>query len=285
METFATISFLIFFFDKSFRKFRSDKRFIFPRFGLKKEYLLPNNYTIIDSKRFQANASFVLIQVDSQSILPLRARESLLHALSGPVQLPVCNYRRETRAKWVLNEKLSTLAARLQWNFRLDGKCNPLSFAEVASFPRSYILLPQRFLRSSVPSETSRFQTWKYSLLRVNTPIIFIFSKHPLLSFSWNILTNFRNVSKRNKISRSKWDNIVSMRRVLEAGPLFHFPFFGRRPITWAERERERGELFLFLPPPRRLLERSTMRLGCVWWSPERRIMLFMSSAWGRGSM
>ena len=30
------------------------------------------------------------------------------------------------------------------------------------------------------------------------------------------------------------------MRRVLEAGPLFHFPFFGRRPITWAERERER---------------------------------------------
>ena len=90
---------------------------------------------------------------------------------------------------------------------------------------------------------------WKYSLLRVNTPTIFIFSKHPLLSFSWNILTNFRNVSKRNKISRSKWDNIVSMRRVLEAGPLFHFPFFGRRPITWAERERERKSCFFFFVP------------------------------------
>lgn len=36
---------------------------------------------------------------------------------------------------------------------------------------------------------------------------------------------------------------------------------FGRRPITWAERERDSFLFLRCLYPPRRLLERSTMRL------------------------
>lgn len=194
----------IFFFDKSFRKFRNNKRFIFC-FALKKEYLqiiininMHNNRLSV--KRFQANTSFVeinvevvtVIQVDSQSILPLHARE-LITALSGPMQLPVCNYRRETRAKWVLNEKLSTLAARLQWNFRLDGKCNPLSFAEVASFPRSYEhSSPTKILRLLFHPRRVGFKDGNMVFSSRLTPAIFIFSKYPLLfQRSWNILTNF----------------------------------------------------------------------------------------------
>lgn len=83
----------IFFFDKSFRKFRNNKRFIFC-FALKKEYLqiiininMHNNRLSV--KRFQANTSFVeinvevvtVIQVDSQSILPLHARELITRAI------------------------------------------------------------------------------------------------------------------------------------------------------------------------------------------------------------
>lgn len=182
----------IFFFDKSFRKFRNNKRFIFC-FALKKEYLqiiininMHNNRTII-RKEIPGEYFFRWNQRWSRNrdsgrfrkVYFRSTRESLLHALSGPMQLPVCNYRRETRVKWVLNEKLSTLAARLQWNFRLDGKCNPLSFAEVASFPRSYEhSSPTKILRLLFHPRRVGFKDGNMVFSSRLTPAIFIFSKH-----------------------------------------------------------------------------------------------------------
>lgn len=101
-------------------------------------------------------------------------RESLLHALSGPMQLPVCNYRRETRAKWVLNEKLST-----SFTMKLSSrrKVQP-PFLRGSRFLSSLLrtFFSHKDSPSSVPSETSRFQRWKYGILfSVNTCHFYFF--------------------------------------------------------------------------------------------------------------
>lgn len=147
-----------------------------------------------------------MVQLDSQSTTSA-PRESLLHALSGPSKLPVCNYRRGARPKWVLNEELSNpRAARLQWNFRLDGKCNPLFLrgSRFLSSPRFFsrkdsLLYPL----SSIPAdESSASKSWKHSGLvryssRLTPPTIFIFTLQSVLFLfkrGCNILANFLGI-------------------------------------------------------------------------------------------